>query len=167
MMSGLGESDEQGVFGRAEGAAVRAKLDGRMLDQRSWAGQGIACAGAATTAAGRRAQSGPAPPVTALEGRPQPSDTIAAADPPRGHKRTQSECSGQQEMSTRELNRLEGNAVRLRGLLRNSSATPDKRRFSLDLQSQIVMLERTVASGKAEQDLQHVDVRARLDDLSL
>ena len=70
-------------------------------------------------------------------------------------------------MSTRELNRLEGNAVRLRGLLRNATATPEKRRFSLDLHSQIVVLEQTVASGKAERDVQHIDVRARLDGLSL
>jgi hypothetical protein len=70
-------------------------------------------------------------------------------------------------MTTQELERLEGNALRLRGLLRNSSATPDKRRFSLDLESQIDMLEQTVASTRAEQDVQHVDVRARLHGLSL
>ena len=82
-------------------------------------------------------------------------------------KRAQRECSGEPELSTRQLNRLEGNALRLRGLLRNAVATPDKRRFSLDLQSQIDTLERTVATGKEEQDVQHSDVRARLDGLSL
>jgi hypothetical protein len=93
---------------------------------------------------------------------------VAGADAgPRGLKRAQRECSGEPELSTRQLNRLEGNALRLRGLLRNAVATPDKRRFSLDLQSQIDTLERTVATGKEEQDVQHSDVRARLDGLSL
>ena len=85
----------------------------------------------------------------------------------RGQKRTQGECSGEREMTTWELSHLGANAMRLRGLLQNSSATPDKRRFSLDLESQIDMLEQTVASSKVERDLQHVDVRARLCGLSL
>ena len=83
----------------------------------------------------------------------------------RGQKRTQGECSGEREMTTWELSHLGANAMRLRGLLQNSSATPDKRWFSLDLQ--IDMLEQTVASSKVERDLQHVDVRARLCGLSL
>ena len=83
----------------------------------------------------------------------------------RGQKRTQGKCSGEREMTTWELSHLGANAMRLRGLLQNSSATPDKRRFSLDLQ--IDMLEQTVASSKVERDVQHVDVRARLCGLSL
>lgn len=112
-------------------------------------------------------QTGVAAAATARASGPHADTTASTARPPRGQKRRQTECSSEREMTTQELERLEGNALRLRGLLRNASATPDKRRFSLDLESQIVVLEQTVASTKAEQDVQHVDVRARLHGLSL
>ena len=102
-----------------------------------------------------QAQAGAATSASAFATGSQLAETAASAGRPRGQKRTQSEWSNEREITTRELARLEGNAVRLRGLLRNSSATPDKRRFSLDLENQIDMLEQTVASSKAERDVQH------------
>ena len=80
----------------------------------------------------------------------------------RGVKRLTRESSSEADLTSRDLHRLEGNALRLRGLLRNMEATPDKRRFSVDLMGQIDTLEKTVAVGKEEQDVQHSDTRARL-----
>ena len=133
-----------------------------------WPGPGVAAAGVAAGRADVAAQQ------AAAAGGPQRAaaqQTAAGADTDgsgtRGVKRLTRESSHEPELGMRELNRLEANALRLRGLLRNAEATPDKRRFSVDLQSQIATLERTVATGKEEQDVQHSDVRARLSGLVL
>ena len=136
-----------------------------------WAGPGAAAAVAAGRADVAAAQA-----TAALQQAAAARPAAAAAhhagascDSPstRGVKRLTRESSHEPELGMRELNRLEANALRLRGLLRNAEATPDKRRFSVDLQSQIATLEQTVATGKKEADVQHSDVRARLSGLAL
>ena len=88
----------------------------------------------------------------------------AAAGPVRGQKRYLADVGfdAASLLSHDEVHRLQGNAMRLRGLLTNVSATPDKRRLSQHLRGEITHLDRFLMAGMEDLATRHNPVRPRL-----
>ena len=65
-------------------------------------------------------------------------------------------------LSRKEVDRLQGNAMRLRGLLSNVSATPEKRSLTQHLQGEISHLDKFLTAGMEDMSTRHNAVRPRL-----
>ena len=105
--------------------------------------------------------------ITAEE---QKSLSNLRCQPRRGVKRPQLDSINETERYTEsDLGRMQDNSHRLRGLLANIAATPDKRRFSTDLEQQIQALEQEVRVCQEEKRMGHANSRVciRLGKLEL